>query len=351
MPGQWITETGVPAFRPHVRKDKDGNVLYEVTAADIPEIARNSARVSVELHGNKPPITEGHRNFAPDAKEADQPLVFGYLDNFRTGSLPDGTPCVLCDRHYMAQHAERAKRHPFCSVDYVHQLKAIVGLAKLTRPPALNLGAVYYPGTQYPVYVYAMNDQTPAPTEPQTPELTPEEIQGCEKVMAYFMSKYAWVKTVAEKYSSAPSATNTNMPEADSRAQPEPEPEPEPAKKDDEAEKYQAEAAGLKVKLAEVEVDRLLDRLELVERYQFDRGDERARLIPLDDAAREKRLSEIRKYHPQLPGGHQIEVYQGDPTGRPKAATQEQMNKALAYSERNKVPYADALAAVKAGKS
>lgn len=382
----WVTETAVPCFRPHVRRDPAGTVLYEVTAADIDEIARNSATYTVEFHGNKPPITEGHRDFATDARESGQPLVMGYLENFRKGNLPDGTPAVVCDRKYMTQHAQTYQRHPFASVDYLPTRKAIVGLAKLTRPPALNIGAVYYPGTNEPVYVYAAGDDTTAanpntpaaaqpPAQPQPPQpgataappLTPEEQAGCEKVYAYLCSKYAWFGAQAQQYDAAqanPSATNTGVPEAE-KGKKQPDTEGPKEKVETMAadaatiQKYEADLAKVKADLqAErdrrnaAEVDALLDQLEKVERYQFDRAAERADLLPMDDAARTARADRIRKYHPREEGeAGRIETYRGTVGGPMPATTQKQSTRAREVADEKKIDYAKALELVKSGKA
>lgn len=392
----WVTETALPCFRPHVRRDPEGNVLYEVTADDLPEIARNSATLTVELHGNKPPITEGHRNFAADARECDQPLVMGYLENFRMGRLPDGVPCIVCDRKYMARHATTYQRHPFPSVDYLPSRRAIVGLAKLTRPPALNMGSVYYPGTTDPVYVYAVGDEpttaSPSPETPlrpdppagqtpnnDTPLLTPEEQAGCEKVYKYLCSKYPWMGAAAQKYDAdmlaQPGATNTGVPEEE-RGKPQPDTEgkeevvEETVKKKDRIETMSAtEAAAVQTYVAELtklkavlqaerdrrqaaEVDALLDQLEKVERYQFDRPAERVELLGMDDAARTARAERIRKYHPREEGeAGRIEVYRGTVGGPAPVTTQAQATRAREYADKNKVDYADALNLVKAGKA
>lgn len=375
MPGDWVTETGIPCFRPHVRRDDEGNVLYEITPADLAEIADQSNKFTVELHGNKPPITEGHRNFAKDAKEADQPLVLGYADNFRVSKLPDGTPCIVADRHYLAQYQDRAKRHPYPSVDYLHGKRAIVGLAKLTRPPALNTGAVYYPGTNESVYIYAagdepVDDQTkptpeatpqPGPEANQAPQLTPEEVQGCEKVYAYLCSKYKWMAAAAQQYDAGPgtpNGDNTHVQGDDDK--------PKPKKDDKEPDMSQADTAtvqqyesriaaqeaqiaGLLRKDQERDVNALLDQLEKVERYQFDRAAEFDRLIAATAADRQKRAEEIRKYHPQT--GGRVEVYAGNVTpGGPVETSRETMNAAVQYASRHNCDYDTALAAVKQGK-
>lgn len=376
---QWVTELGIPCFRPHVRRDDKGKFLYEVTAADLSEVIKNSAKFTVELHGNKPPITEGHRDFSQAAKESNQPLVLGYLENFRAGNLPDGTQCILCDRHYMEQYGEIAKRHPYASVDYIPGRKAIVGQAKLTRPPALNLGAVFYPGTNEPVYVYSLGADQMDPEkkdikeETVTPDLTPEEQNGSEKVYRYLCSKYKWMGAAAQKYDAEASATNTGPAETSDKdpekesAKPNKEPDDEGKEKDkvekmaanELVQKYEADRAADRAELARLRKEReedkvngILDRLEKIEGYQFDRADEIAAMIPLDAAGRTKRAESIRKHNKQtpVPAGMQIEVYSGNVNGPPEGTTQKQAQAAIKYAEQHKTDYADALAAVKAGK-
>lgn len=419
---EWITETGLPCFRPHVRRDPDGNVLYEVTAADIPEIARNSSTVTVELHGNKPPITEGHRDFSPDAKESNQPLVLGYLENFRPGALPDGTPCVLCDRRYMAKYAETYQRHPFPSVDYLPARKAIVGLAKLTRPPALNLGGVYYPGTEEPVYVYslgrdamplkegssretigenikteeehgkprkqaeaialkeagksnqygsAMNNvedhnehQTPPPkpaegAKPENPnppptqptehsELTPEELQGCEKVVRYLSSKYPAIAKLMAPTESGPgfAGGNNTHPPAEKREEEKEERAMHNAA-DAIPQKYVAEITSLRAELEASKVDKLLDGLAT---YQFDREAERKAMLATDAAGRKAIADRIQKYHPQI-APERIEIYRGDVTVKEPETTKAQVDQAVKYATKHGLSYDDAIAKVKAGQA
>jgi len=359
----WVTEVGLPCFRPHVRKDLYGNVKYEVTAADIDEIVKNSSDLTVHLHGNKPPITEGHRDFSPSAKEKDQPLILGHMDNFTKGALPDGTPAVLCDRHYMPQHAERAKRHPFPSVDYLPKSKKIVGLAKLTKPPELNVGAAYYPGTTEPVYVYSMEA---APT----PEYTPEEMEGCEKVFKY----------LTQKYGSWPSANNTYVPSEldDDKKKGKEMPESNQAANAELIEKYEAaqaelvqkyEATNKLLETAQAQlkgnqdqiskliqeregdkVDRILDNLEKVERYQFDRPAEREVMLAMTEAERVKRAESIRKYHHKLPGGDRIEVYEGNAEGPVQETSRDLSNKAVRMASAEGISYDAALAKIKGGK-
>lgn len=390
MAESWVTEYGVPVFRPHVRKDEAGKALYEVTSDDIPLIAKNSANLTVELHGNKPPITEGHRDFSPEAREANQPLVLGYMDNFRDGML-DGVPVVLCDRHYMSQYAEQAKRHPYCSVDYIHARKAIVGLAKLTRPPALNLGGMFYPGTGEPVYIYSMgtdkvdtkpDGEQPKPAAPQapaqpvqpepgaegdTPELTPEEIQGCEKVYKYLCSKYQWMGAAAQQYDASqagqPAGGNTAPPKElpdenedgddDKKKKPSKD-KPDMSQATVSIEQYTATQEQLAKLIAEREaekVDRILDTLEKVEHYQFDRKSEAERFLTLSEAGRTARADEIRKYHSKLEGANRVEVYQGMVGKADQPTSREVSDKAVKYASKHGVSYDDGLAAVKAGKN
>jgi len=385
---EWIVERGVPVFRPHVRRDPEGNVLYEVTADDIPVIAKNSARLTNELHGDKPPHTEGHRLFGPNAREADQPLVLGYQTNFRDGVLPDGTPAVVCDVYLLACHADRAKRHPYRSAEYDPRKKAIIGVARLTRPPALNLGAVFYPGSDSPVYLYAMgddkvDDQTQAPPADQTqqtPALTPEEVEGCEKVYRYLTTKYAWMATCAQKYGAteAPQAgdaqgNNTAPPGEAKKKDGESEgdkgaDDDKPEKKKDEpdmsqantelVQKYEAKLSKTQDQLAALmreregeKVDRLLDQLEQVERYQFNRPKERERMLAMTEKDRLERAAEIRENHHRLPGAAPIEVYQGNATGPVPETSRDVANRAVTYASKHGVSYDEGLAAVKAGKS
>jgi hypothetical protein len=394
---EWITETGIPCFRPHVRRDPDGTVLYEVTAADLPEIARNSATVTIELHGDKPPITEGHRDFAPDAREEDQPLVLGYIENFRVGQLPDGTPAVLCDRRYMAKYAQRYQRHPFPSVDYIHARRAIVGLAKLTRPPALNTGAVYYPGTNDPVYMplesgksektvgdnikteeeagkppkqaeaiaervagNQMGDrETPPPSSAGPPELSPEEVAGSEKVYRYLCSKYKWMGDAHAKYQAEsagqaagaayPQGDNTHIAVDESMKKKPKEETVSNAADASRIQKYEAQLAQLIQEREADKVGRLLDQLEQVERYQFDRAAEEKRMVILTQEERVARCEEIRKFHQRLPGADRIEIYRGEVGSIKQQTTKEMADKAVKYATKHGLSYDEALVKVKAG--
>jgi hypothetical protein len=364
----WVTEPGIPCFRPHVRREK-GKVLYQITPADLAEIATNSNTLTVHLHGSKPPITEGHRDFRKDAKEADQPLVLGYSDNYRPGEIdeaqPDGTvkkvPVILCDRHYMGKDAPTATRHPYTSVDYLPTRKAIVGLAKLTSPPELNLGGVFYPGTSDPVYVYAAGaDLVDEPDNKATagnsgiPDLTPEEQTGSEKVYKYLCAKYAWMGHAAKQYdaavasaTSAPQGDNTHVPDAGGKKKDEEEKPVENKAAVELVQKYEA----IRTELEGTKVDRLLDGLERVEGYQFDRDAERARLIPLDEPARDKRLIEIRKYHQKVGGSSGIEVYRGNvETPQTGEITKDQADLIVKYASKHDCGYEDAKAAVLANK-
>lgn len=412
----WIHETGIPAFRAHVRAVPDAPPVV-VTNDDLATILANIVKYAGKFHGGKIPITEGHRNLAPDAKEADQPLTLGYSDNWRSGQLPDGTPAILCDRHYMAKYADRATRHPHTSIEYLPISKVIIGLAKLTRPPELNLGSVYYP-TGEPVYVYAASmgdgmDEKPgaeskpeekpaldAPTAP-VPELTPEEMAGSEKVYAYLCSKYAWMAACAKKYANGdsgaeepevaeepdenaaePQANNTAVPkeigdddEAKKKKKLKPETEETPtmsAATLEKVQQYEAELAAMKSKQAasdakqaatetqfsallvereKEKIGRLLDQLEHVEHYQFDRATEEAAMIAMTAADREKRAASIRQFHHRLPGHEQVQVYQGVAEGPVPPSTDEQMKRAVKHASKNGISYDEAIAAVKAGKA
>lgn len=299
------------------------------------------------MHGGKPPQTEGHRNFDPQAKEADQPTVLGYCDNFRLATLPDGTKAIVCDQHTQAQYIERAKNLPYVSVEYQSDKKRIIGVARLKRPPYLNLGGTFYPDGKQSVFIYSMvgkmDDQKPTDQPaPDTEELTPEETAAAEKVYRYMCRKYAWMGDAAKKYEAMASATNTAPPEHK---------EPD----GDEPEEYKA----LRLKVAKLEAERerdkvakLVDTLR-VEGYQFDANAEEARLLALDDAGRTRRVDEVRKFHQrtkQAGTAAPVQVYQGSVTpsgGKEDTVSQETVAKALQYMKANEgVEFYQALAAV-----
>jgi hypothetical protein len=340
---QFRTEVGVPVFRPHKRAD------YEVTAADLHEIAANSNRSTAVLHGGKVPHNEGHRSFDPKFDEKLQPDTFGYCDNFRVSTLSDGVPAIICDRHILTDKFEQAAKHPYPSVEYQAATKTIIGVARLTRPPFLNLGAVFY-NEGHPIYVYSMeptvsdmpNDKTKPQDTPGT--LTPEEIVGAEKLYGYLKTKYSWVAKCEAQFGE----NAKTEPKTDDKTKP---------KEDDSVKAYAAELAATKTEVerlrkeaAAEKIGRTLDGL-VVEGYQFDRSAEETTMLALDETGRKGRVEAIKKFHHRNPTPTGlINVYSGNVEGPNGPADQDTVRKAQTYQAEHKVDFGTALEAVKQGK-
>jgi hypothetical protein len=356
-PDLWEIEVGVPVFVPHARGD------YEVTADDMAVIAAETEKRAKA--GTIPVQTLGHRNLAPDADETKQPPVVGFERNFRVGTWQD-RPALLCDVYTAKADWDEAKKYPYRSVEYRHRAKVITGVARLKREPWLDVGTLVYDSADGPVTFYAMD------AAGTTPELSPEAQAAADQVYRYLCGKYAWMQTCSKKYEAGPgfpSGTNTTLPT-------------EKKKDEDMATANEAPAAGTTqttppaddtaVKYAAIEerckkledqnarliadreadkVDRLLDQLEQVERYQVDRDTEKPRMLAMTEADRQKRAAEIRKYHHRLPGGGEVEVYRGNVEGPVPDTTKGQMEAAVKYATKHQVSYDEAIAAVKAGKS
>lgn len=375
-PDLWVIEVGVPVFCPHVRRGPDGNVLYEVTDSDIPVIASESAKL--EAKGTIPRQTIGHVNLAPDADESKQPPLIGFERNFRVGTW-QGRPAVVCDVYTRRDKWEQAENFPYRSAEYRPKSKQIRGVARLLRDPWLDLGTLVYDSADGPVYFYAMGSPMPddkkpdeAPPTPapaatdETPEMTPEEQKVADKVYRYFLSANKWMSHCAQKYQNGepaaagpafPGGNNTTVPtekKKDEETVPNQSPEQtvQYAAIEERCKKLEAQNATLIADREGEKVDRLLDQLEKVELYQFDREDERKAMLAMDTAGRAKRADSIRKFHHRLPGGEMIQTYQGHAEGgKAPDTTEGQMRAAVSYATKHGCDYDTAIAAVKAGKS
>lgn len=351
-----------PVFRAHVRKDANGTVLYRIDDADLEEIARNTAN-TIPL--SFPRQTIGHILTDPEAKETDQPPLVGFWLDPQVQYLGElGVHCITMRPAIKREYAEKVKQFPFRSAEYRPQSRVIRGVARLLRDPALDLGIQNYQDDGetviYSLGVTTMPEEMKPEGQPSAPPemMTPEEEAQADKLYRYMCKKYTWMGDAVKKYeeASASVATSTNTQPPVIREE---EEEPEQMQSREQIEQYQRQVEQIKQerdaiadRLARTEVGRILDQLEVTEHYQLDRVEEEARMLPLDDVGRAKRISEIRKFHAKKVGGsqQQIQLYQGavEP-GTVDAVPHQIAERAAAIMAQRHIPYREALQAAKSG--
>lgn len=314
-PDKYICKKGVPWFRPHKRKllnEKTGEwEEFEVTEADLPEIAENMQ--ALESEGRAFRITNGHIDKL--AKEKDQPELLGMALNPRLGKFgPKGIPAVLVDEYIRYDKAATVGERPYRSAEFYRQKKLITGAAALVRDPQLNLGVVLY-SEDDPVIIYG--EAVPEMSSNDN-DLSPEEVELFERFMKYMQRQQQSAQQPTQNAAGAMGPMNAAQPqpvgyqESDDMPQViKPEDAVNYSERIESAEK-RAEAA--EKRLAEIENDRkrekserLLDRLGEVEHFEFDRKEELELMMNTDDAGREKIAARIRKFHGKVPG-HEDEV-------------------------------------------
>lgn len=314
-PDKYVCKKGVPWFRPHIREVWNGKSSkfeqVEVLESDLSTIAEQMQMLASE--GRAFRITNGHID--KTAKEEDQPDLLGLALNPRVGTFgPKNIPCVLLDEYILADKVSTIGKRPYRSAEYYRQKKIITGAAALIRDPQLNLGTVLYSDDDATVIYAEPVDVLPEASSNEN-DPSPEEVEMFERCWAYIQKKMA---------DSQPQQPQQNamgaMGPANAMPQPAAYQEQDMATevlKPEEAVHYaeltkRAESA--EKRLAEIEKERvrekteaLLDKLDKVEHFKFDRDAELELMQATDDAGREKIAARIRKYHEKQPG-HDDEV-------------------------------------------
>lgn len=346
--GNWVIESGVPIFRPHVRRDKKGKELYRVTDSDLYAIAKASNTVDERMHGDKPPQSLGHRKFQPDVDEQDQPEIVGYETNFRVKTLPDGKNVLVCDRFTQANRWEECKSYPYCSAEYHPGMKKIIGLARLRVPPELNLGGIFYPKSNEQVFVYSYSGETTMNDEQMNDDgigqmndddhgLDEAQQKVAEQVYRYMCKKYSWMGAAAKKYeadmggSTTPIGSGSAMPSTGSQPP------------NDEMQQYSAIMAEAKYERNLAKTDRALLELE-AENYEFDRSAERGLMVSMDDEGRAARVQNIKKFHRKRDG--RVQIYSGtveSDIAHTGGISQEDMSAVMSYAAEHELSYPVAL--------
>jgi hypothetical protein len=208
-PSKWVIKRNVPIFKPHVKRDKDGNFLYEVTEADLPEILANLQAAKQNLRV-VPKVTLGHVHLQKDWPEQQQAPIVGYVPEARVGRF-GANPAILGDIYVRKEDDAKVKGYPFRSADYYPQTKEITGVAMLIRDPELDLGMVSLHRDKGPCYQYALeNDAMPDPTEkPTMPVAGPEDEQHYANFCKYMAGKHP---KLAQLMGAAMGPTNGAMP-------------------------------------------------------------------------------------------------------------------------------------------
>lgn len=360
-------ESGIPVFRPHVRHALDVNgqptdrVKYAVTDDDLEEICQNS-NATVERDCHFPRSTIGHVNFKPNCPEHAQPAKWtGYAVNYRVGVMPAGDKVILADIYTHRDFVEECRGYPYRSAEYNWKSKRIGGVARILRDPALGLGTTpYQDDDSYTCYAEAVMTPDPSAGNPMSGgDLNPDEAVLADRLWSYFAAKYPGLASAAA--GSAPTGPD-GLPEGDQKPEPEesedeqrekaegeesedddeeesvpgkspvakPKKKKKPSEDDDVSknaegtvtvEMYQASQdevktlrASLATKDAEVQkakVAVILDQLEKVEHYEFDRAEVETEMLALDEAGRTKKAENIRKFNKKTDGGA-VQVLEGN---------------------------------------
>lgn len=310
----WEIRRNIPIFEPHQRLDKDGAVLFEVTEADLPEIA-SAIRAMRDSQGVVPVITEGHRS--PGLAEKDMPAELGFIPEVRVGTYgPDKRPAVLGDHYFRKDRWDRAREYRFRSAEYYPRSKRISGVALLKRDPMLNMGMVAL-STNEPCYHYSLESysmDTPgtppaAPAAPAAPQAKP--VLESDPV-------WQWVKQMHAKATAPPAA-----PAAPAAAP------VAPAHASSEAEaihyaKLEAEMAAIRADNERIRYDYAKEqakhevwKLTTIGGYKIPNPDaEIERLAKLDATQRQERINEIKTCYQRSPVGlPEVPVYSGHVEG------------------------------------
>lgn len=158
-PAKFVKRERIAVFRAHQRTDEKGKVLYEVTDADLAEIAENTNKPYAA--GQLVRLTIGHTKQDPNAKESRQPAeLVGYCTDYKAQIVqrPGGSFLAVTHTEYaQADKVDQLAKFPFRSVEYDPEGKTIHGCAALLKTPYLQLGTVEYAGGKR-FFCYSLGD-------------------------------------------------------------------------------------------------------------------------------------------------------------------------------------------------
>lgn len=378
-PSQWVIRKNVPVIKPHknaIHTD-DGKVIpYEVTAGDMSSVA-GEMLAREKASGVVATLGPGHRNLAKNAKETEQPPIYGFLRNPRAGTFgPQGTPCVLVDEYLKPECASLAADYPHRSSEYQPFKKLVSYVALLKREPALDMGIVCYSKREPTVYLESegMDDETPEVETQNQDQAAGADDAADDALIQRLAKRHPWVKYAMACYEASQAAASTpNAGNVSNPAEVEPDDKNKEVarmQKEDKAvslanqnatiAKLQSDLAIANGKLEVLSKDRELRVCEQIvmqlqqEGYQLVRADEVQEMLPLNPEQREKRCAWIRKHLVAVPAAQGfIQTYQGAVEGPTKQlpVTAEMAGKAAKWAGDDEAKYEQAIAKLQAGET
>jgi hypothetical protein len=344
---RWVLVKDVNVFAEHSRTvtDKDGKRrTVKFSKKELDETARNSNER--DRVGQPCPLTLGHTD--DDKPEKDQPDIVGYARNFRTAYDETLKKHVnRADFYVERDRFDEAREYKRQSVEVWANGKFFDPIAILKRTPQLDLGQWTYHKAGDIKLRYSMDeleadddgrDTMPPPEEPEgegdaaNPSGDGQErdgegqFDGPKDVHKAFHSDF--MKCM--KHHGLKSAKKFGMgdggdlpPAKPGRSAPPAQDEPERMRRDSaelrlgrlermlvESQKYSRDAidslksenTNLKYERDAERCERMLVQLE-AEGYRFEREEEVARMVGLDDAGRDKHLKYIRRNYAKAPIG------------------------------------------------
>lgn len=354
-PAKYVIERGIPVFRPHKRQEivdgkLTGKVKYEVTEADLEEIARNSNE-AVEKSFHYPRQTIGH--VVPGlADEKSQPAkLIGYAWNYRLARYASGDAVLVADLAVQRDQVDEAKKFPYRSAEYNWKTKKIRGVARLLQDPALELGTYQDAGDTVAYAEAVMDKPNEKPgagdkaesgdSKPAKPsgldlktvfgDLNPDEVVAAERLVKWLEAKYPELgKLTKVKAGEVPD--QRPAPAADEDPDDEPEETSDPAadqpdksgqqakgqpNKDDESRSMSQNAdhtqtvERLQAELDDLRVEQMISSLSA---FEFDRDDVKDTLKRVPAADRAAKLEKMKKsMRPKPNSTPSIEVLQDAP--------------------------------------
>lgn len=137
-PARYVKRAGVPIFKSHRRSLPSGEVVVDEKRLGQVASATNAL---LEDHGVPIPFGPGHRNLAPNAKETDQPPIWGFMVSPQVGVYGrKGTPAVQVTQCTRKKHENEVDDYPFRSPEFYPGTNQIRYVALLKRDPFLDMG-------------------------------------------------------------------------------------------------------------------------------------------------------------------------------------------------------------------
>lgn len=402
---KWLVKHRVPLFKPHerIKADSKGgkSVAYVVTAADMKVIAANMRKN--QSKGVPARMTIGHVNPDHNTPETSQPQVVGYWLNAEPGTFgPENEPCVYVDAYVKRECASDVKGRPYRSAEYYPNSKEIRGAALLTRDPQLDLGTVEIYARKRGAYLYSapgefymsdevkqaerLDDVGPEMLEKEGSEPDGDEPEGHEAWkanMEHYAKRNEWVgyamHCYQENQSSAPSATNSQIPDDDTGKA-----KPAASTEDMEMQRMQRDDAAVNYARLAAEIDQLkkarasdmatiasltaerdreqcerMVRTLQAEGYQLKEttADLVAKLVKKTPEARDEWVALVKTYVAPIPTGQMIEVYhengfEGGEKAKPKPTALDAAQAAIAarYAKGDNQRWEKARSALLAGQ-